>query len=209
MTKVLFELPLLPYPKNALEPYISEKTLTFHHEKHHQTYVTNLNNLIANTEFDDLPLEGIIIKTAESTKHPSIFNNAAQVWNHTFYWKCMQHNGGGDPRGELAEHITTDFGSLETFLSEFKQAALTQFGSGWAWLAMKPDGKLIITKTGNADCPIAHKQIPLLTIDVWEHAYYLDYQNLRADYTNKFIEKLINWDFVEDNYAKALRLIAA
>jgi Fe-Mn family superoxide dismutase len=199
----MFTLPPLPYAKSALEPHITANTLSFHHEKHHQTYVTNLNNLIPNTEFADLSLEEIIVKSAGASGHPGIFNNAAQVWNHTFYWNCMQANGGNAPTGALADQITRDFGSFDTFRNDFKQAALTQFGSGWAWLVMTSDGKLAITKTGNADCPLVHGQTPLLTIDVWEHAYYLDFQNRRADYAETFLASLVNWNFVAENFEKA------
>ena len=199
----MFELPPLPYAKNALEPHITANTLSFHHEKHHQTYVTNLNNLIPNTEYDSLSLEEIMQRSAGASGHPGIFNNAAQVWNHTFYWNCMQANGGGTPTGALADQITRDFGSFDTFRNDLKQAALTQFGSGWAWLVVGADGKLAITKTGNADCPLVHGQTPLLTIDVWEHAYYLDFQNRRADYAEAFLNHLVNWDFVATNFAKA------
>jgi Fe-Mn family superoxide dismutase len=199
----MFELPPLPYAKNALEPHITANTLSFHHEKHHQTYVTNLNNLIPNTECASLSLEEIMMKSASASSHVGIFNNAAQVWNHTFYWNCLQANGGGTPTGALADQITRDFGSFDTFRNDLKQAALTQFGSGWAWLVMTADGKLAITKTGNADCPLVHGQTPLLTIDVWEHAYYLDFQNRRADYAEAFMTHLVNWDFVAANFAKA------
>ena len=199
----MFELPPLPYAKNALEPHITANTLSFHHEKHHQTYVTNLNNLIPNTEYASLSLEEIIVKSAGASGNAPIFNNAAQVWNHTFYWNCMQANGGGTPTGALADHITRDFGSFDAFRNDLKQAALTQFGSGWAWLVIAADGKLAITKTGNADCPLVHGQTPLLTIDVWEHAYYLDFQNRRADYAEAFLSHLVNWDFVSANFAKA------
>ncbi len=205
----MFELPPLPYAKNALEPHITANTLSFHHEKHHQAYVTNLNNLIPNTEFASLSLEEIIVKSAGSPSHAAIFNNAAQVWNHTFYWNCMQANGGGKPTDALAEQITRDFGSFDTFRNDLKQAALTQFGSGWAWLVMTAEGNLAITKTANADCPMVHGQTALLTIDVWEHAYYLDYQNRRADYADVFLNHLVNWDFVVANFEKALALKAA
>ena len=205
----MFELPPLPYAKNALEPHITANTLSFHHEKHHQAYVTNLNNLIPNTEFASLSLEEIIVKSAGSPSHPAVFNNAAQVWNHTFYWNCMQANGGGTPTGALVEQITRDFGSFDTFRNDLKQAALTQFGSGWAWLVMTAEGNLAITKTANADCPMVHGQTALLTIDVWEHAYYLDYQNRRADYADVFLNHLVNWDFVAANFEKALALKAA
>lgn len=199
----MFELPPLPYAKNALEPHITANTLSFHHEKHHQTYVTNLNNLIPNTEYASLSLEEIIVKSAGTSGHPGIFNNSAQVWNHTFYWNCMHTNGGGTPTGALADKIARDFGSFDAFRNDLKQAALTQFGSGWAWLVITAEGKLAITKTGNADCPLVHGQTPLLTIDVWEHAYYLDFQNRRADYAEAFLNHLVNWEFVAANFAKA------
>jgi Fe-Mn family superoxide dismutase len=188
-------LPELPYPKNALAPHISERTLDFHHGKHHNTYVTNLNKLIEGTELAGEKLESIIEKTAGDSSKAGIFNNAAQVWNHSFYWQSMKPNGGGSPAGAIAEKINADFGSYEKFAEEIKNAGFTQFGSGWAWLVMKGD-KLEITKTSNADTPLAHGLKPLLTVDVWEHAYYLDYQNRRPDYLSAFIEHLINWDFV-------------
>ena len=188
-------LPELPYAKNALEPHISEKTLEFHHGKHHNAYVVNGNKLIEGTELAEDSLEEIIKKTAGDVSRVGIFNNAAQVWNHTFYWQCMKPNGGGPPYGPIAEKINTDFGSYEKFVEEFKNAGVTQFGSGWAWLVLKDDA-LQITKTANADTPIAHGTTPLLVVDVWEHAYYLDYQNRRPDYLSAFVENLINWDFV-------------
>ena len=191
-------LPPLPYPMDALEPSISANTLSFHHGKHHQTYVTNLNNLIKDTDLESLSLEEIIKKTAKNPDQVGIFNNAAQVWNHTFFWNCMQAEGGGKPTGRLLDMITESFNSYEEFYNAFKQAALTQFGSGWAWLVLD-QGKLKITKTGNADLPMAHGMTALLTCDVWEHAYYLDYQNRRADFVDAFLTKLVNWSFVEKN----------
>jgi Fe-Mn family superoxide dismutase len=188
-------LPDLPYAKNALEPHVSEKTLDFHHGKHHNAYVVNGNKLIDGTELVGDSLEEIIKKTAGDASMAGIFNNAAQVWNHTFYWQCMKPGGGGPPSGPIAKKITADFGSYEKFAEEFKNAGLTQFGSGWAWLVLK-EGKLQITKTANADTPIAHGATPLLVVDVWEHAYYLDYQNRRPDYLSAFVANLINWDFV-------------
>jgi Fe-Mn family superoxide dismutase len=188
-------LPELPYAKNALEPHISEKTLEFHYGKHHNAYVVNANKLIEGTELAKERIEDIIKKTAGDASRVGIFNNAAQVWNHTFYWQCMKPNGGGPPYGLIAEKIKTDFGSYEKFVEEFKNAGVTQFGSGWAWLVLKDD-KLHIIKTANADTPIAHGTTPLLVVDVWEHAYYLDYQNRRPDYLSVFVENLINWDFV-------------
>jgi superoxide dismutase, Fe-Mn family len=187
-------LPELPYGKDALTPHLTEKTIDFHYGKHHNTYVTNLVKLIGGTELEKETLENIIKKTAGDNAKAGIFNNAAQVWNHTFYWHSMSPNGGGAPTGLIAEKIKADFGGYEKFVEEFKNAGLTQFGSGWAWLILK-DGKLQVTKTANADTPLAHGLKPLLTADVWEHAYYLDYQNKRADYLDAFIKNLINWDF--------------
>lgn len=193
-----FTLPPLPYEKNALAPHISAQTLEFHHEKHHQTYVTNLNNLVVGTEHESKSLEELINLSAGNADMAGIFNNAAQVWNHTFFWDCMKANGGGAPTAVLAQKITASFGSYEKFAADFKQAALTQFGSGWAWLVQ--DGNdLKINKTANADLPMAHGQKALLTCDVWEHAYYLDYQNRRADFVQVFLDHLVNWDFVEKN----------
>jgi len=188
-------LPELPYAKNALAPYVSEKTLEFHYGKHHNAYVVNANKLIEGTKLAEERIEDIIKKTAGDASRVGIFNNAAQVWNHTFYWQCMKPNGGGVPYGLIAEKINADFGSYEKFVEEFKNAGVTQFGSGWAWLVLKDDA-LKITKTANADTPIAQGTTPLLVVDVWEHAYYLDYQNRRPDYLSAFVENLINWDFV-------------
>ncbi len=193
-----FTLSPLPYAKNALGPYISEQTLDFHHGKHHQTYVTNLNNLVAGTENESKSLEDLISLSAGKADMAGIFNNAAQVWNHTFFWNCMKPNGGGAPTGLALEKISASFGTYEKFAADFKQAALTQFGSGWAWLVQ--DGNdLKITKTANADLPMAHNQKALLTCDVWEHAYYLDFQNRRADFVQTFLDHLVNWDFVNQN----------
>lgn len=189
------ELPSLPYAKDALEPHISARTLEFHHEKHHNTYVVNANKFIEGTDLAGENLESIVNKTAGDEGKIPVFNNAAQVWNHSFYWQCMKPNGGGQPSGDVAAKINADFGSYEKFAEEFKTAGFTQFGSGWAWLVLK-DGKLELMKTANADTPIAHGLKPLLTVDVWEHAYYLDYQNRRADYLSAFVENLINWEFV-------------
>ena len=203
ITKYPFELPKLPYEKNALEPTISASTISFHHEKHHQTYVTNLNNLVKDRNFSSLSLEEIIKKTANDLTETAIFNNAAQVWNHTFYWHSMQQNGGGKPTGNLLTQIERDFDNYDNFRAEFSKAALSQFGSGWAWLIWDKDQqRLLITRTGNADLPMVHGQIALLTIDVWEHAYYLDYQNRRADYINAFLDRLVNWRFAEANFAR-------
>jgi len=200
-----FTLPPLPYERNALEPYLSERTLDFHYGKHHQAYVTNLNNLLIDaTDLITLTLEEIIINTAQTPSKSGIFNNAAQVWNHTFLWNSMTPNGGGDPQGALALKINEDFGSFSEFKSAFKQAGITQFGSGWAWLVFENE-KLKITKTGNADLPMIHGQSALLTCDVWEHAYYLDYQNRRPDYLDIFLNHLVNWRFAEDNFSKAIK----
>lgn len=191
-------LPALPFEKNALEPFISSQTLDYHHGKHHNTYVVNLNNLIKDTELETKSLELIILLTAEDRAKTSIFNNAAQVWNHTFYWNSLAPNGGGAPTGAIGSMIDTDFGSYENFAKAFKEAALTQFGSGWAWLVVD-NKKLSIIKTSNADTPFARGITPLLCIDVWEHAYYLDYKNARADYTDTVIKNLLNWEFANKN----------
>jgi len=195
-------LPALPYDLDALEPHISRSTLEFHHGKHHATYVTNLNNLVAGTDLEGKSLEETVQAVAGDTSKAGVFNNAAQVWNHSFYWQCMKPGGGERPTGALADKINADFGSFEAFVEQFKTAGATQFGSGWAWLVLD-GGTLKITKTANADLPLAHGQTALLTMDVWEHAYYLDYQNRRPDYMTTFLEKLVNWDFVAANLAAA------
>ncbi len=192
-----FTLPPLPYDKNALAPHISAETLEYHHGKHHNAYVTNLNKLIEGKPEASMSLEEII-KSSEG----GIFNNAAQIWNHTFYWSSMKPNGGGLPTGDLAQAITRDFGSFEKLSEELTNAAVTQFGSGWAWLVVA-DGKLSVTKTPNADLPMKHGQTALLTIDVWEHAYYIDYRNLRPKYVETFLKSLANWDFATENLKKA------
>lgn len=201
-------LPPLPYDKNALEPHISANTLDFHYGKHHQAYVTNLNKLIEATDLASKSLEEIILASAKDSSKAGIFNNAAQVWNHTFYWNSMKKSGGGKPSGELAAKIDADFGSFDKFAEEFKNAGATQFGSGWAWLVLE-NGKLKVTKTPNADLPMAHGQVALMTADVWEHAYYLDYQNRRPDYLSTFLSNLINWDFAAENFKKAQSAKAA
>ena len=193
------ELPALPYAQNALEPIISEKTIQFHYGKHHNAYVENTNKLIAGTEFENLDLTEIIKKAAKDDSKKGLFNNAAQVWNHSFYWQCIKPSGGGTPSGKIAELINQKFGNFENFTSEFKNAAMTQFGSGWAWLVLNTDGTLDISKTANADTPLTFDCVPLLTVDVWEHAYYLDYQNKRPEYLDKYINNLINWEFVNSN----------
>lgn len=195
-----FELPALPYAPDALAPYMSAQTLGFHHGKHHQTYVTNLNNLVKDTPMAAQSLEEIVRATVGDSAKVGIFNNAAQVWNHTFFWNSMKPQGGGAPVGELAERIKTDFGSLDAFKEEFKKTALAQFGSGWAWLVLDA-GKLKVVKTANAATPFTDKQKPLLTCDVWEHAYYLDYQNRRGDMVGAFLDNLANWDFAAKNLA--------
>jgi Fe-Mn family superoxide dismutase len=196
------QLPELPYSLDALEPHISRNTLEFHYGKHHAAYVTNLNNLVAGTDLEDQSLEATILAVAGDAGKAGVFNNAAQVWNHSFYWQGIKPNGGGKPSGALAARIDADFGSFDAFKEQFKAAGATQFGSGWAWLVLD-NGVLKITKTANADLPLAHGQKALLTMDVWEHAYYLDYQNRRPDYMTTFLDKLVNWDFVAANLAAA------
>jgi Fe-Mn family superoxide dismutase len=188
------KLPALPYAMDALAPTISRETLEYHYGKHHQAYVTNLNNLIPGTEFEKMTLEEIVTKSSGG-----IFNNAAQVWNHTFYWNCMAPNKGGEPTGKLADAIKSTFGSFDEFKKQFSQKAVTTFGSGWAWLVRNKDGKLSIESTGNAGCPLTAGQKALLTCDVWEHAYYIDYRNARPKYVESFWN-LVNWDFVADNF---------
>jgi Fe-Mn family superoxide dismutase len=196
------QLPALPYGLDALEPHISRSTLEFHHGKHHAAYVTNLNNLVAGTDLEGKSLDETILAVSGDASKAGVFNNAAQVWNHTFYWQGMKPGGGGAPTGALAARIDADFGGFDAFKEQFKTAGATQFGSGWAWLVLD-NGTLKITKTGNADLPLAHGQKALLTMDVWEHAYYLDYQNRRPDYISTFLDKLVNWDFVAANLAAA------
>lgn len=188
------QLPPLPYAKDALAPVISAETIEYHYGKHHQTYVTNLNNLIKGTEFENATLEEIVMKSTGG-----IFNNAAQVWNHTFYWNGLKPSGGGAPSGELAAAIDKAFGSFEEFKKQFSQKAITTFGSGWAWLVKNKDGSLSLESTSNAANPMTSGQTPLLTIDVWEHAYYVDYRNARPKYVEEFWS-IVNWDFVEANF---------
>ena len=191
-------LPPLPYADNALEPIISAKTIGFHYGKHHKGYVDNLNKLVAGTEFANLPLEKIITKTAGKTDKTAIFNNAAQTWNHTFYWRSLRPKNGGEPPAVLKQKIDVSFGALDACKKELTTAAMAQFGSGWVWLVLDGD-KLKVVKTGNADVPLITGMKPLSTIDVWEHAYYLDYQNRRADFVNAVLDKLINWDLAAEN----------
>jgi superoxide dismutase, Fe-Mn family len=188
-------LPPLPYAHDALAPHISKETLEFHHDKHHQTYVTNLNNLIKGTEFENASLEDIVKKSSGG-----IFNNAAQVWNHTFYWESMKPNGGGQPTGALADAINAKFGSFDKFKEEFTKTAVGTFGSGWAWLVKKADGSLDLVSTSNAATPLTTDAKPLLTCDVWEHAYYIDYRNARPKYVEAFWN-VVNWDFASKNFA--------
>jgi Fe-Mn family superoxide dismutase len=193
-----FSLPPLPYDKNALAPHISAETLEYHHGKHHQAYVTNLNKLLEGKPEEKKSLEEIVLSS-----EAGIFNNAAQIWNHTFYWHSMKPNGGGEPKGDLADAIKRDFGSFEKFSQAFSDAGATQFGSGWAWLVVGADKKLVVTKTPNADLPMKHGQRALLTMDVWEHAYYIDYRNARPKYIETFLKQLANWDYALENLKKA------
>ena len=188
------ELPALPYDRTALEPHISAETIDYHYSKHHQTYVTNLNNLIAGTEFESADLETIVRKS-----QGGLFNNAAQVWNHTFYWNCLKPNGGGAPTGKLAEAIDTTFSSFDAFKAEFTKTAIGTFGSGWAWLVQRADGSLALVSTSNAATPLTGTDKPLLTCDVWEHAYYVDYRNARPNYVDALLNNAINWEFVAEN----------
>lgn len=196
-----FELPKLPFEKDAFAPHFSAETFEFHHEKHHNAYVTNLNNLLKDhPSMHDIDLEQIIATTAE--KNPAVFNNAAQIWNHTFFWHSIKPNGGGKPSENMLTQIEKDFGSYEEFVAQFTNAALTQFGSGWAWLVYSYD-KLSIIKTSNAETPIAEGVTPIIACDVWEHAYYIDYRNKRPDYVSTFINHMINWDFAEMHLNRA------
>lgn len=195
-------LPDLPYPTNALAPHISKRTLDFHYGKHHASYVENGNKLLTDTSLADRPIEQVILAAAKDTSKSAVFNNAAQVWNHTFFWNSMRPKGGGRPSGDLAKRIDADFGSFDDFCAAFKKAAIGQFGSGWAWLVEDGD-RLAVMTTANADLPLVHGKKPLLTIDVWEHAYYLDYQNRRPDFVQVFLEKLANWEFAEANLERA------
>ncbi|MEE2567635.1 superoxide dismutase [Hyphobacterium marinum] len=198
-----FTLPDLPYSRDALEPHMSARTLEFHHGKHHAGYVKKLNDAIAGTKFDDMSLKDIIRETAGDEGQSGIFNNAAQTWNHTFFWNSMSPDGGGEPTGALAEAIAASFGSFDGFKEKFSKAAAGQFGSGWAWLVAK-DGKLVITTTPNAETPVSEEGVtPLLTLDVWEHAYYLDFQNARPNFIETWLNELANWDFAADNFAAA------
>lgn len=197
-----YELAPLPYDYTALEPYISKSTLEFHHDKHHAAYVSKFNDAVKGTDLDSQSIEAVIKALASDPAKNGVFNNAAQAWNHTFYWNSMKPGGGGQPTGDLAKKIEADFGSFDQFAEAFKTAGATQFGSGWAWLVLD-GGTLKVTKTLNADNPLTSGQVPLLTMDVWEHAYYLDYQNKRPDYISTFLSHLVNWDFAAQNLAAA------
>ncbi len=193
-----FVLPALPFSSNALQPHMSAATFSYHHEKHHAAYVTNLNNLLKNGEFANQTLEQIIIASAGNPEKLAIFNNAAQIWNHSFFWNCLTPNGGGAPKNKLLEKINQQFGDFDKFKQAFKDAGLAQFGSGWVWLVL--DGSdLKIVKTPNADLPLIRNQKAIITCDVWEHAYYVDYQNHRGDFLSVFLDHLVNWQFAEDN----------
>ncbi len=194
-------MPALPYEQSALQPVISANTLSFHYGKHHKGYVDTLNKLIAGTEFADMPLEKIVKATSGKSDHTAIFNNAAQAWNHTFYWHSLAPKGGGEPPAALKSLIDSSFGSVDACKKEWTAAAVGQFGSGWAWLVLDGE-KLKIVKTANANTPLAQSARPLLTIDVWEHAYYLDYQNRRADHVIAVLDKLVNWEFAQQNLGK-------
>ena len=189
-------LPKLDYANEALAPIMSAETLDLHHGKHHQTYITNLNNFIKDTNMANMSLEEIISESSKDKSKAGIFNNASQHWNHNLFWKCMKPNGGGQLPRRLEERIVSDFGSVDQFKQDFKQAGITQFGSGWCWLSINDD-KLVVTKTANAANPLIENMKPILGCDVWEHSYYVDYRNRRPEYLNNFVEKLINWDYVE------------
>lgn len=198
-----FELPSLPYDRTALAPHISEETLNFHYGKHHQAYVTNLNKLVEGSDLEGKSLEEVIMASASDASKAGVFNNSAQVWNHTFYWHSMKPAGGGAPTGKIAELIDRDFGSFAAFKEAFATAGATQFGSGWAWLVLA-NGKLEVRKTPNAETPLTEAGVtPLLTMDVWEHAYYLDFQNARPAYIETFLNELVNWDFANQNLSDA------
>jgi Fe-Mn family superoxide dismutase len=197
-----FELPPLPYPAKALQPYVSEQTLNFHHGKHHKAYVDTLNKLVQDTPKARMALDAVILESAKDPKQVQIFNNAGQHWNHSFFWNCMKPQGGGKPSGNVAAAIDQSFGGLDRFKEEFKKAAVGQFGSGWGWLVADKN-QLKIMSTANADLPLTHGLKALLTCDVWEHAYYLDYQNRRPDFVQAFLDHLVNWDFVAQNLGKA------
>ena len=194
-----FELPKLDYAKNALAPIMSEETLDLHHGKHHQTYITNLNNFIKDTDMAEMSLEEIVHNSSKDKSKAGIFNNASQHWNHELFWKCMKPNGGGSMPKKLEDRIKSDLGSVEEFKKQFIQAGITQFGSGWCWLSIDENNKLVVSKTPNAENPLIHNMKPILGCDVWEHSYYVDYRNRRPEYLENFFEKLVNWEFVESH----------
>lgn len=195
-----FSLPPLPWAEDALAPVVSARTIGLHYGKHHRTYVNKLNELVAGTPMADMPLERVILETANG-KNPKVFNNAAQAWNHTFFWNCLRPQGGGKPGSQIAQRIDSDLGGYDAFKKGFSEAAVNTFGSGWAWLALK-DGKLEIVSTSNAENPLTKGAVPLLTIDVWEHAYYVDYENRRPEFVGAVIDKLLNWEFAERQLAQ-------
>jgi len=197
-----FSLPDLPYAHDALAPFLTKETLEFHHDKHHQAYVTNGNNLVKGGEFEGKSLEDVI--KGSFGKHAGVFNNVAQIYNHNEYWKCMKPNGGGKIPGALEKALVDAFGSVDKAKEEIVQAGVTQFGSGWAWLAVK-DGKVIVTKTPNGENPLVHGATPILTVDVWEHTYYIDYRNRRPDYLKAFVDHLVNWEYAAELYAAATK----
>ncbi len=197
-----YSQPALPYADNALAPHISTETIGFHYGKHHATYIKKYNDMVAGTPFDDQNIEDVIVATANNPEKAGLFNNGAQAWNHSFYWNSLSPNGGGKPSGEIAGKIDTDFGNYDAFKEELANAAATQFGSGWAWLVLDK-GQLKVVKTANAQTPLTSGMIPILTIDVWEHAYYLDFQNRRPDYVAAVIDDLLNWDFASQNFLNA------
>lgn len=198
-----FELPALPYAYDALAPVMSSETLEFHHDKHHNAYVVNGNKLLEGSGLEGKSLEEVVVAAYGDPAKAGLFNNAAQHWNHIEFWQMMKKNGGGNIPGELEKKIVEDFGSVDAFKEAFIQAGVTQFGSGWCWLAMDKSGKLVVTKTPNAENPLVHGQTPLLGCDVWEHSYYIDYRNARPDYVKAFLDSLVNWEYVAERFSKA------
>ena len=193
---MIFELPKLDYSNNALSPIMSEETLDLHHGKHHQTYITKLNDFIKDTDMSDISLEEIVLKSSKNDSMAGLFNNASQHWNHNLFWKCMKPNGGGNIPPKLEKKLISDFGSIDNFKDKFKEAGVTQFGSGWCWLSVDND-KLVVTKTANAVNPLINNMKPILGCDVWEHSYYVDYRNRRPEYLDKFVNNLVNWEYVD------------
>ena len=193
---MIFELPKLDYSNNALSPIMSEETLDLHHGKHHQTYITKLNDFIKDTDMSDMSLEEIVLKSSKNDSMAGLFNNASQHWNHNLFWKCMKPNGGGNIPPKLEKKLISDFGSIDNFKDKFKEAGVTQFGSGWCWLSIDND-KLVVTKTANAVNPLVNNMKQILGCDVWEHSYYVDYRNRRPEYLDKFVDNLVNWEYVD------------